>query len=120
MHQQSTVEECERQPEVRREGDESQVEARAKVASAMERSVQAGERREEGERPVQASDFDERQPEARYFEAKEAETREADNKQAEVRGVHARQKERQVATEDVTEKLDEEPLPETFINLSYI
>ena len=86
----------------------------------MERSVQAGERREEGERPVQASDFDERQPEARYFEA-----READNRQAEVRGVvegrlHARKKERQVATEDVTEKLDEEPLPETFINVSYI
>ena len=91
----------------------------------MERSVQAGERREEGERPVQASDFDERQPEARYFEAREAEAREADNRQAEVRGVvegrlHARKKERQVATEDVTEKLDEEPLPETFINVSYI
>jgi len=136
LHQ-STVEECERQPEARRGGDERQVEARTEAASATERlaqederqpeacedderMAQAGERqpeaREEDDRPVQqARDFDERQPEA--SEAGRSQP-EADDRHPDVRGVdeqtiQARQNERQVANlvGDVRAKLVEEPLP---------
>ena len=157
LHQ-STVEECERQPEARRGADERLVEARTKEASATERPVvQAGKRqeeaREEDERPVQARDFVERQLEARKagtsqpeaseadevrvaderpvqardFDKRQPEVMEADDRHPEVRGgderlLHARQKETQVANpvEDLRVKLNEEPLPETFFNVSYI
>ena len=124
LHQ-STVEECERQPEARRGGDERQVEARTKEASATERLAQEDERQpevcEDDERPIQAG---ERQPEA--SEAGRSQPG-ADDRQPEVRGVdeqtiQARQNERQVANlvGDVRAKLVEEPLPETYINVSYI
>ena len=81
LHQ-STVEECERQPEARRGADERLVEARTEVASATERLAQEGKRqpeaREEDERPVQAREFDERQLEAREAGRSQPEASEAD------------------------------------------